>query len=416
MAIDDLKLSDPEFFATGDVHGLFAELRKSDPIHLTKGRFGRDFWSLTRHADIRNLFRDPERFSSQRSGPSLPTTAELADPKQSEHARLQQMGAMLPTADPPRHGKLRAAFADRFVPNVVNAMEPKVRVIVGRILDDIIEKREVDFAREVAARLPSSIIFALMGIPEEDWDMMFRFANMHTAPQDPEFSVGTPLQTRQQGAGGSIKYCRELGLKRRGGNGDDLISAIANARIDGELLSDDEVGFNGHMFVIGGQDTTRNSVSAGVLEMIRRPELMQQFRENPSLMATAPDEFIRWATPVAHLLRTATSDFEFGGKQIRENDWVVGWMVSGNRDEEVFANPGVMDIARAPNPHLSFGFGPHFCMGAFLARLEIRILMELLLQRVERIELTGEVERISAVQFCGIKHLPVRITPRARAA
>ena len=415
MPIDDLKLSDPDFFAHGDPHGLFTELRRDDPVHLTRGRYGKNFWSVTKMDDIRTVFRDPLLFSSQRYGPTLHTEAELADPNKSEHARLQQLGAMMPSTDPPRHGKLRAAFADRFAPSQIGALESRMRDIVRCILDETLAQEQFDFARQVSARLPAQVIFSLMDIPRPDWDTLFRFAYMHAAPTDPEFQVGTPLQTRQQGAGGLFGYCQDLARRRREQPGADLLSAIATARVDGQPLSDEELGFNGLMFVFGGQESTRNAVSAGVLEMIKSPALIKTLRDEPTLLATVPDEFVRWASPVAHLMRTATRDCELGGKQIRENDWVVCWMVSANRDEDVFDHAHELDPARAPNPHLGFGFGPHFCLGAHLARLEVRILIEELLERVEHIELAGPVERVSSIQFCGIKRMPVKVRLRAPA-
>jgi cholest-4-en-3-one 26-monooxygenase len=413
---DDLSLTDPHFFATGDPQRIFANLRRDDPVHWTKSRLGRDFWSVTKHKDVQAVLRDPLLFSSREWGPSLPTNPDLVDPTKSEHARLQQAGAMLPTLDPPRHRKARAPFAERFTLKAINALESRVREVANKILDSVSGRGQIDFVKDVAARLPITMIFSIMDIPEKDWEMLFKCANMHTAPEDPEFSVGSPIQTRQQGAGGLIKYCRELAQARRPDPHDDLVSLIATVTIDGFPLNDDEMGFLGHMFVIAGQDTTRNSLSAGFLELLRNPDEIERLRSNPALLRTAPDEFIRWGAPVAHLMRTATADTELRGKVIHKGDWVVNWIASANRDEEVFSDPFRLDIGRARNPHLSFGFGEHFCLGAFLARLQIRVMLQVLLERFERFELAGEINYVSSIQFVGLKRLPVRLVPRQIAA
>lgn len=409
----DLQLQDPKFFASGDTHAIWNRLRREDPVHWTEGRFGRGFWSVTRHADVQSVLRNNVAFSSNRFGPSLPTRPELIDVKQSEHARLQQSGAILNSMDPPKHPKMRQQMMSRFTPKVVASMADKVRTVASGILDDIPVHGQVDFAKDIAARLPITIIFRMMEIPESDWPMLFRYANMHTAPEEPEYSIGTPIETRERAVRGMVDYCRELALERRRHPGDDLLSMLATLEVDGVQLNADELGANGLMFVIAGQETTRNSLSAGVRELIRNPAELDRMRADPQLFKSAPDEFIRWGNPVAHLLRTATTDIELGGKLIKDGDWVVSWIASANRDDAVFTDPFRFDVGRTPNPHVGFGFGPHFCIGAFLARLEIQILMELLLQRVGSITLAGEPEQVSSIQFCGYKSLPVHLGPRA---
>lgn len=408
MSQDDLKLTDPQFFAHGDPHALWARLRSTDPVHWTESRLGRDFWSVTRHADIKQVLGDNVRFSSTLSGPSLPTRPELVDTAKSEHARLQQTGAMLNSMGPPHHDAMRRSMSGRFMPKEVKALESEIRGMSKRIIADARRKPNLDFVRDIAARLPIAVIFKMMDIPETDWAMLYRFANMHTAPEDPEFSIGTPLETRQHAISGLVGYCRRLALARRKNPGHDLLSMLGAIEFDGRLLNDDELGANGHMFVIAGQETTRNSLSAGFHQLITNPGQMQRLRDNPQLLRTAPDECIRWANPVSHLLRTATEDVQVGGKTIKNGDWVVSWIASGNRDEAVFTDPFRFDIGRSPNPHIGFGFGPHFCLGAFLARLEIQIMLECLLEEVADFTLTGEPQLVSAIQFCGFKSMPVR--------
>lgn len=409
MADDDLNLTDPQFFAHGDPHAIWARLRREDPVHWTQSRLGRNFWSVTRHSDVQRVLGDNRRFSSTRSGPSLPTRPELVDAAKSEHARLQQSGAFLNSMDPPKHQGMRTAMMGRFKPREVKSLEGEVRRVSKQILADCRDKPRIDFVTDIAARLPITIIFTIMGIPEADWPMLFRFANMHTAPEDPEFSVGTPLETRQQALNGIVGYCRDLALERRKKPGDDLLSMLAQLEIDGRLLNDDELGGNGHMFVIAGQETTRNSLSAGVHQLIINRGELQRLRDNPRYFRSAPDECVRWGNPVSHLLRTATEEVDIGGKTIGEGDWVVSWIASGNRDEAVFEQPFRFDVGRTPNPQIGFGFGPHFCMGAFLARLEIQAMLECIVEDVFEIELEGEPQQVSSIQFCGFRSMPVSL-------
>lgn len=412
---DDYKLSDPCFFANGDPHPLWARLREEDPIHWTRSKLGRGFWSVTRHADIQRILSDNANFSSNRFGPSLPTNPDLVDASKSEHARLQQKGAMLNSMDPPKHAGMRTKMMGPFTPTKIKAMNEQIRQVSIEILDEAIERGSVDFVVDIAARLPITVIFTLMDIPKADWPMLFRYSNMHTAPEDPEYSIGTPLETRQAAIKGLVDYCRDLAFERRKRPGDDLLSMLALIDDDGRPLDDDELGANGHMFVIAGQETTRNSLSAGMHELIRNPGELRRMREQPELLKTAPDEFVRWGNPVSHLLRTATCDIELEGRLIKDGDWVVSWIASGNRDDRAFPNPFQFDVGRSPNPQIGFGYGPHFCLGALLARTEIRIMMELLLARVAAIELAGPPTLVTSIQFCGLRALPVAIRAAGHA-
>jgi cholest-4-en-3-one 26-monooxygenase len=416
LSDDDLKLTDPQFFAHNDPHPIWTRLRAIDPVHWTNSNLGRNFWSVTRLADVQEVLKNAELFSSQLWGPSLPSDPALVDPKRSEHARLAQSGAMLVSLDPPRHTLARAPFPERFTPRIINGLEGHIRRIVTKILDDMEGRDECDFVQDIAALLPIGMIFLIMDVPEEDWGKLFGFANMLTAPEDPEFSVGTPLETKERGARGIFEYCRDLGLRRRDTEANDLLSLIANMRVEGERLSEGEVGLMGSMFVVAGQETTRNSLSGGLLELIRNPAEWRRLQANPELLKTLPDEFVRWANPVTHLMRTATEDTVLGGKTIRKGDWVVLWMASANRDESVFVDPFKMDVGRFPNFHIGFGYGPHFCLGNFLGRLQIRVMMELLLERFDSLSLADEPEFASTIQLCGLKHLKVKLNRQAAMA
>jgi cytochrome P450 len=215
---------------------------------------------------------------------------------------------------------------------------------------------------------------------------------------------------------GIIGYILDLARRRRANPGDDLISVLATATVDGVPLTDEEVGYNGFMFVAAGQETTRNSLSAGIAALIDDPAQMQRLRSDRGLLQTLPDEFVRWRSPLTHVLRTATQDMEFGGQQVREGDWLVAWIASANRDETAFEDPYTFDIGRRPNPHLGFGAADHFCLGGLLARLQLRRIMTAFIDQVEDIELIGPIENVASHQFSGFKRMPVRVTPRSRIA
>jgi cholest-4-en-3-one 26-monooxygenase len=276
---------------------------------------------------------------------------------------------------------------------------------------------ECDFVVDVAARLPMAMICEMMAIPRTDWEPMIKWGNMVIGGEDPEYQVGgSALNTAMEGGMQIFMYCLNLAKHRRDNRGDDLLSVIGTAKLDGDLLNDMEVGHNATMFVLGGLETTRNAISGGVLELMRNPEQWKRLAENPALMPIAIEEILRWTTPITHIMRTATRDFEWRGKKIRNDDWIVMWNPSANRDEEVFADAYRFDIARTPNYHLAFGQGEHFCIGSHLARLELRLMLEEVMRRMPDLRLTGEVERLKSFQVAGIKHMPVAFTPSKAAA
>ena len=410
--LDKLYLN-TQFFAEGNPHVLWKRMRNEAPIRWTDAGLGRNFWSITKHEDVKFFLNDNERFSSQRYGASLPGHLDQVDPTKSEHARLVRAGYHLPMMDPPRHPIIREQFrANFFSPPLINALEKKVVEVATRILDENVKRSErIDFVTQIAAHLPMTMIFMIMDIPKDDWPMLFACANAHTAPEEVDFAMGKDaVETRKIASGKIIAYARELGRTRRENPGNDLISFMATMQVGGELLSLDQVGILGHMFIVAGQDTTRNTLGGGLLELIRNPEQMQRLRDNPDLIRRAPDEFLRYSSVVAHLLRAANVDVEYKGHHIKEDDWIVVWMASANRDEDVFIDPDVFDIGRTPNSHVSFGFGPHFCLGGHLAKLQMRVMLELLLERYQSIELVGKPEWVAANQFVGLKALPLKMS------
>jgi len=410
----EFDLTDPECFATQDPHPVFKRLRAEDPIHWTTGRISRGFWSITRYEDVLTVYRDADKFSSQRYSVGLPSNAEA---EQMLSPEMRGCGQMLIGTDPPRHNAMRKRFNGSFLPRAIAQMEASSRQIVSEIVDVVAPRGECDFVVDVAARLPMAMICEMMAIPRTDWEPMIKWGNMVIGGEDPEYQVGgSALNTAMEGGMQIFMYCLNLVKNRRDNPGEDLLSVIGTAKLDGDLLNDMEVGHNATMFVLGGLETTRNAISGGVLELMRNPDQWKRLAENPALMPTAIEEILRWTTPITHIMRTATRDFEWRGKKIRNDDWIVMWNPSANRDEEVFADPYRFDIARTPNYHLAFGQGEHFCIGSHLARLELRLMLEEVMRRMPDLRLTGEVERLKSFQVAGIKHMPVAFTPSKAAA
>jgi cytochrome P450 len=400
----DNALSDPGFFVDHDPHPLWQRLRGEDPIHWTEG-LGRPFWSITRCDDILGVVSQPAVYSSE---------FLLAIPSSPEMERVTPAtlgcGEMMLLTDPPLHGAMRRAFNRLMLPRAVGRFEAPGAVLVREILDRAMEQSECDFVVDIAAQLPMAFICEIMGIPRCDWPQMFKWGNMVTGNEDPEYQVasGSPLETRQEGSRNISNYCLAAALERRGGNRDDLLSVLGHATINGRLLTNSELAHNCLLYVAGGLETTRNAISAGLLALLEHPAQLAFLIADPAIMPTAIEEILRWASPVTHLARVAIRDHALGGKEIRSGDRIAIWFASANRDEAVFENPYTFNLRRSPNEHLAFSKGEHFCAGAHLARLELRLMLQELLPQLGQIELAGKVERLRSNSIAGIKHMPVR--------
>lgn len=418
---DDVSITTPGFFASGDPLSILAKWRQHDPMHWTEGALARGFWSVTRHGDAMQVFmNDNKTFSIQRYGASLPQNAEMDDVEKSEFMRLIRSGANLSVMDGEPHVIMRKAFNDRFSVGGIGELEQLIRDCAVKILNDVLPRGKCDFTVDIAGRLPLAVISAMMDLPEADWDDLYRWNNMSAAPEDPEWSVGTPLETSQAGTINLVQYCAKLAMERRGGGGNDLLSALARTELNGELLSPDKLGFNGLMFFAAGHETTRAALSSALLELMRDPAQWRALREkrhDPDAIKAVAEEGVRWASPLTHTLRTATEETVIGGQKVKEGDWVVVWLASANRDEKVFADPHRFDSARTPNNHLGFAIGKHHCLGAHLARAEMRILLEYLLEHMpEPPQLAGEPQMAASTLFWGVKHMPITYNPGAQIA
>jgi cytochrome P450 len=399
-SLSEIDLSDPELFALAVPHQVFAMLRREDPVRFNPEPDGPGFWAVTRYEDIRAVHRDIETFSSEVGGTQL---ASLAQDEIDARKTMMDM-------DPPRHGELRAMLNRRFTRRAVGVWEARIREIVRDVLAEAFALGEFDFVAKVSAEVPMQVFAEFMGIPLEDRGEIIEVSNRLVGTQDPEFSLGPDHEDRllpcSSPAGLEMfELGRRLRELRRGDPEDDIVTQLA--------FGDMTPGEYDNYFLlvaVGGSETTRHTITHGLVALLEHQDQLERLRADPSLLGVATEEMLRWATPVHRFRRTATRDVELAGTKIAAGDKVTTWFVSGNRDERMFPDPETFDVARSPNPHMAFGPGGiHHCMGAHLARLEIRVFFEELLAQPVEIELAGPPDRLRSNFFNGIKRLPVRL-------
>lgn len=404
MAFDptSIDIHDPGAYVPAVPHDAFRWLRRNDPVFRQELPEGRGYWALLKHADVVAASRDAATFSAARG------SILIQDPDPEALARLR---TQLLSMDPPEHGRLRRTVLGGFTPGMVARLEPRIRQLAGAILDAAAEKGECDFVRDVAAELPVQVIAEIMGVPPSDRHRLSEWGDKLTGMDDPETAV-SPADT-QQASVEMGTYGFGLARARRGQEGGDLISVLMNAEFEGHRVN--EVEFAG-LFVqitVAGNETTRTLLSQSLLALLEHEGAWRALQADPGLLEVAVEELLRWTSPLHYFRRTATRDVEVRGKKIREGDRVALVYTSANRDEEVFALPDRLDLRRDPNPHVAFGFGEHFCLGAKLARLEARVFLQELLARFERVELLGTPRRLRSNLINGVKQMPVRMVPRA---
>jgi cholest-4-en-3-one 26-monooxygenase len=404
MGVADIDLCNPDTYLAGVPHDAFRQLRKEQPVYFQKEPGGTGYWAITKYDDVVEVSKDPGRFSSWRGG----TNIEDYPPED-----LSAIQLMLVNMDPPEHAKFRRLVRQGFTPKMVTRMEPRIRAQAKRIVDAIADKGECDFVRTIAAELPLLVLADLLGIPEEDRGMVFDWSNKLIGFQDPEFQHS--IEDAREAAMQVWGYANTMAeLRKDKPGGEDLVSVLVHGEIDGEKLTEMEIDSFFLVLAVAGNETTRNLISGGLLALLEHPDQMARLTADPSLIPSAVEEMLRWVTPVIYFRRTATCDTEIRGVKIKENDKVVMYYSSANRDEDVFPHASTFDVSRTPNDHLSFGYGEHFCLGANLARLEIRIMFEELLRRLPDIRLGGEVRRLRSNFINGFKEIPVRFTPETR--
>ncbi|MFI5397940.1 MAG: cytochrome P450 [Candidatus Binatia bacterium] len=399
----DIDLANPSTYVPAVPHAAFKLLRATAPVFWHKDPKGPSFWAITKYHDVVTISRDPKTFSSARR------TALFQELSPEQLAQTQMI--ML-NMDAPRHTKIRALVNKGFTPRMVAQLEPHVREITTKIIDAVASKGKCDFVTDVAAELPLQVIAEMMGVPVEDRHALFDWSNRLIGFDDPEYA--TSEEDGKKAAMEVYMYANRLAVERKKNPGDDLVSVLMNAEVDGEKLTELEFDLFFLLLMVAGNETTRNLISGGMRALIEHPEERARLLQDPSLMPTAVDEMLRWVSPVMSFRRTATRDTEIRGQKIREGDKVLIYYASANRDEEVFPDSERFDVARTPNDHLAFGIGEHFCLGSNLARLEIRVLFEEVLRRLPDMELAGPVERLRSSLINGIKRMPVAFTPEAR--
>ena len=402
----DIDLTDSKPYADGVPHHWFAFLRKNAPVWWQEETDGPGFWAVTSHADCTQVNRDYEHFSSAKKATFIWDLG--ADD-------LAQQQLLMLNMDPPLHTRYRRLVNKGFTPKMVNQLHERINEAADRIIDSVIENGKADFVTDMAAELPLVVIAELLGVPNEDRHLVFDWSNRMIGNQDPEYQTGEDVPA--QAAMELYAYASALFAAKRGDPHDDLMSVLTGVDIDGEKLSDIELELFFLLLTVAGNETTRNLISGGMAAFFDNPDQWELLRNDRSLLPSAVEEMLRYVSPVMNFRRQTTKEFELGGQVIEADSKVVFFHISANRDEAVFDDPQAFDITRNPNPHMAFGAGgPHFCLGANLARMEIRVMFEHLLDRMPDIRLDGQVQRLQSQFISGVKHIPVAFPPAARVS
>jgi hypothetical protein len=399
-------LADPQAYTDETtLHAALAHLRVNAPVSRVEVPNYRPFWAITKHADIMDIERNSALYTNW-PRPVLTTT---------EGDELQAAAGVrtLIHLDDPQHRVVRAIGADWFRPKAMRALKVRVDELAKSYVDKMLMVGpECDFVQEVAVNYPLYVIMSLLGIPESDFSRMLKLTQELFGSDDSEFRRGSSNEDQLPALLDMFGYFNGVTASRREHPTEDLASAIANARIDGEPLSDIETVSYYLIVATAGHDTTSATISGGLHALVENPDQLHRLRDDPGLMPLATEEMIRWTTPVKEFMRTAAKDTVVRGVPIAAGESLLLSYVSGNRDEEVFTDPFRFDVGRDPNKHLAFGYGVHFCLGAALARMEVSSFFSELVPRLHSIELTGNPEHVATTFVGGLKHLPVRYSLR----
>jgi cytochrome P450 len=407
--MDGLDLTDLDRFAHGFPYEVFDALRRDAPVWFhpatanTPG--GEGFWVISRYADIVAAASDGGTFSSE-GGPGREGGGTLIEDLPGGFAA----GVLLNMMDDPRHQRFRRLLTPSLAPRALRAIEAELRRRAERIVDAALAKGECDFLTDVAAELPLQAVAQLLGVPQEDRHQLLLWADATLDHEDR--ALGESTERTQRAAAEMFAYGSALLERKRAEPADDLLSLAAHARIDGEPLSDLEQQMLFNLLIAAGSETTRNAIATGMNALMENPEAWERIRDDRSLLPGAVEEMLRWSSPTPYNRRTATRNVTLGGQPIRAGDKVTLWWASANRDGEVFPDAYRFDIARSPNPHLAFGRGGHFCLGAALARVEMNVVFDTLLDRTDSAEPTGPIEYTRSNKHSGVRHMPVRLRPR----
>jgi cytochrome P450 len=405
----DVDLTDPRVHAEQDLRAFFGRLRRDHPVvwhpapaavpDAAPPAVAPGFWLVTRYADAQAICRDQRAFSS-RSGNMLATLLSGGDPAG---------GRMLVVSDAPHHTRLRSLMRRAFSPAALERLRHQVRAATRRLLMEAVERGTCDGAQDIAAQIPLNVICDLLAVPESDRAFILRQTSAALSSHGP---VPTTAEGRRAQLEILLYFSRLAKVRAEREPQDDMVSLLAHAQLAGERLADDELFLNCYSLILGGDETTRLSMIGAMHALAVHADQWAALSGGSVDVATAVEEVLRWTTAVMHMGRTATRDVELHGQLIRAGDPVVVWTQSANADEREFPEPYAFDLARSPNRHLSFGHGPHFCLGAQLARLEIGVLLEELRATARAIELVGEPQRVYSNFVTGMSSLPIRLPAR----
>ncbi len=398
---DDLRLAEidllAETWAREVPHDQFDVLRREDPVHWHPEPDGPGFWAVTKHADVRAVSHDWETYSSELGATFIPTQDEEI---------LAQLRLSILNMDPPLHNRARRLVSKAFTPRMIAKLVDEIDRRAEAVIDGVIDRGGCDFVQDIAAQVPVQMICEMIGLEPEQWPRMFEISNdVIGARNDPEYA-----HVDAEAASGEIyALCDAVAEDRRQHPRDDLMTALVQAEIDGERLDNLELNLFFISLVVAGNETTRNLINHSLLALLDHPEQAERLRQDPSLWDSAVEEMLRWGSSIHNFRRTATRDTQLRGVDIAEGDKVVIYYASANRDEEVFDSPHTFDVGRTPNDHVTFGGGGvHYCLGASLARAEIRATMRQVVERLPGIELVGPPDRLASDFVNGIKRMPVK--------
>jgi cytochrome P450 len=413
IPLDQVDLADLGAFERNEAWGMFETLRAEDPVHWTEEHDGGSgFWAITRYEDIEAIDKDSETFTSTRF-------TNLEEPPE----QYQELRRSILESDGPRHQSLRKLLMRDFSAAQLRRYEDFLRGLAAVTVETALAQEEMDFVDAIAADYPIAVLARLLDTPEDMTPQLIEWGNSIVGFSDPEYAAvlvnsEEAQQYRHLPFSSPVsleifEYGRKLAAERKGGDGEDLVSKLVN-RIpdDGVPLSPEHFDNYFLLLVVAGNETTRQAISHSMKALMDNPDQMQWLLDNPDKYQTAIEELIRWASPVYHFRRTATRDVEMHGKQIKAGDKVVMWFASGNRDDAKFDDPWTLKLDRHPNDHMTFGKGPHTCMGANLARFEMRIMFETLLPRIAEIQQTGDIVRLRSNFVNGVKKFPIRIVAK----
>jgi cholest-4-en-3-one 26-monooxygenase len=390
----------------GVPHDQFDRLRREAPVFWHAETDGPGFWALTKHDDIRRVSRDPATFSSELGGTFIPNQDEET---------LAQLRLTILNMDEPKHGHYRRIVAKGFTPRVIRSLVEEIERRAVAVVDAVAERGECEFVNDIAAKVPIQTICAMIGLDDDHWDRMVGLSNVLIGSfDDPDYTHDPGAS--ELAAMEIYALCDQVAAERRRDPRDDIMTALVNAEVDGHRLDEVELNLFFITLVVAGNETTRNLINHSMLALIANPDQAQRLRDDPSLWDTGVEEMLRYGSSIHNFRRTATGDTEIRGVPIAAGDKVVMYYASANRDEDVFDDPHTFDVGRTPNDHVTFGGGGvHFCLGASLARAQIRATMRQVVDRLGDVQLAGPVSRLHSDFVNGVKTMPVTFTPSSPA-